>query len=607
MQLKVLHIEDNLSDAELIKIELENAYPKLELYQTYNKTEFIQHLTSKQYDVIISDYNLPDMNGLEIYELAIKYAYNTPFIFVSGTIGEERAVEVLRSGVTDYVLKENLGKLPLAINRALNEVKQTKEKQIAEVALLQSENFKTAILDSLSTHVAVLNVGGRVIGVNKAWTNFSVEHQLDISNLETINYFVYLSQFLTKNTSKIIYNGIMDVIQKKINYFYYDFSIKNNKGDKNWYTLRANTLSPDNGAVISHTNITDRKRAEQKVKLSEERYRSLIENSAEITCVIDKEGVIEYISPSIKYLLGYEEEELLGNVFFDYCHPDDKEEAMKTFQTRYEKRYGVIRYNVYRFVTNYKKYKHLRLMINDHTQTPSIKGFIINAQDITELVESEKTNHFAIIKTEENERQRISNDLHDGLGQTIAAANMCINTLESLAKEQLDERSYSIFETGKNLINNAAKETRLVSHNIMPRSLKEFGLYSSISSILKNYQGFYEEISFQINSNIENVRFKEEIELSLFRIGQESINNSIKHSKADKISVTLNKIDDNFIMEIIDNGIGFDSKKFYKNGIGIMSINQRVQGLGGKVDFKSSESDGTLISVRLDSIETVDD
>lgn len=473
MSFSILHIEDNLSDAELIKIALENAYTKLKLHQTYNKSDFINCLKSNQYDIILSDYNLPDMIGIEIYELTIKYAPNTPFIFVSGTIGEERAVEILKSGVTDYVLKGNLGKLPLAINRAINEIKEINQKQIAE----------------------------------------------------------------------------------------------------------------------------------EKIKFSEERYRSLIENSSEITCVINKKGIIKYISPSIKHILGYEEAELLGTAFFDFYHPDDKQEALKTFKIVIKKEYGVTRYGIYRFITSYEKYRYLRLMITDHLETHSIKGFIINAQDITELVESEKEKQIAIIKTEETERQRISNDLHDGLGQTIAAANMCINTLESYAKKELSEEALKIFEIAKKLINESAKETRLVSHNIMPRSLREFGLYSCIDSILKNYKEFYKDISFKVESNITTMRFKNEVELSIFRVAQESINNALKHSKATHIKVTLNMINGNLIMIVEDNGIGFSNKNSKNKGMGLMSIKQRIEAIEGKVSIKSVTGKGTTISIAIDTIK----
>lgn len=596
--INILHLEDNSSDAELIKIELESIYTDFNLDQASNRKDFIEYLKKGNYDVIISDYNLPDIEGVEIFDVAKEYFPNIPFIFISGTIGEERAVEVLRYGVTDYVLKSNLGKLSYALNRALEEVHQIKEKQIAETALKKSEIFKTAILDSLSAHIAVLNASGKIISVNKAWNKFATKNKFNTSELDSINYLVYLSNFLTEKEAKIIYSGIMDVIQQKVNYFYYDYHIKNINGQDRWYTLRANSIASESGAVVSHTNITDRKEAENLLMIREERFRGLIENSSEITFIVDKNGVILYISPSIKKLMGYNGNELLDQKIFEYIHPDDKTEAINLLITKHQGT-SPDEYNIYRFVTKRNKHKHLRLMITNHLDTKSINGFIINAQDVTELVKSQQEKHFAIIKTEENERHRISNDLHDGLGQTIAAANMCINTLEPLAKQQLDAKAYSIFETGKKLINDSAKETRLVSHNIMPRSLREFGLYSCIYGVLKSYQEFYQSILFNIDSNIKDNRYTEEIELSIFRVAQESINNAIKHSKASTITVVLNEDKNELVLSIIDNGIGFNTKELKDRGLGLTSINQRIKALGGKVTIKSKPSKGTTIFVKL--------
>lgn len=597
---KILHIEDNLSDAELIKIEIESSFPKAILHQTHNKNDFIKQLKN-DYDIILSDYNIPEIEGLEIYNIAKQYHPNIPFIFVSGTIGEERAVDVLRSGITDYVLKGNIKKLPFTINRAIDEANEIREKNSIKEALKKSEHFKTAILNSLSTRIAVINGKGDLISANNAWINLvnQINPEFNPKNIFKTNYFKLITNFLDKKDVVAIKHGINQVLERKKNYFYHDYSFINNE-EKKWYTIRVNNLEEEKGAVISHTNITIQKTAEEKIKLSEERYRNLIENSSEITCICSKDSVITYVSSSIKNIMGWESADLLGKNIFDFVHPEDINDATTKFNSIGKK--TVLKYNTYRFITKYNKYRFLRFMITNHLDTPSIEGLVINIQDITELIKAENEKFFTIIKTEENERRRIANDLHDGLGQTIAAANMCINALGSYAKTQLDEEAYATFEIAKNLINQSAKETRLVSHNIMPRSLKEFGIYSCIDEILKNYAIMYKDISFKIESNIKESRLPEEIELTIFRIVQESINNSLKHSKATKINIKLNLINNDFILNIKDNGIGFSQTNIDNDGIGLMSINQRIAVIDGKLNIDSSPSKGTNISVVLKNV-----
>ena len=181
--------------------------------------------------------------------------------------------------------------------------------------------------------------------------------------------------------------------------------------------------------------------------------------------------------------------------------------------------------------------------------------------DVTkkELLEQER--HNDIIKTEEAERQRISHDLHDGLGQKIAAANMYMNTLEGYVNDQLDEDGLSIFEVSKKLISESAKETRLVSHNIMPQSLKQFGLEETIEEMLSNYQKINKEFLIKFASNLNKFRFDSNKELSIFRALQESVNNAIKHSKSKELICELTKEGNVLCAKVIDKGVGFDIEK----------------------------------------------
>ena len=131
----------------------------------------------------------------------------------------------------------------------------------------------------------------------------------------------------------------------------------------------------------------------------------------------------------------YSVDELMGNNVFDYIHPDDYKSAYDKFLVRYQEG-GIGEYNIYRMRTKSGSYKYLRIMLSNHFDEPSINGFIINAQDVTELINAEKEKYLLVMKTEEAERLRISHDLHDGLGQKIAAANMYFNTLEELVKNR---------------------------------------------------------------------------------------------------------------------------------------------------------------------------
>ncbi len=130
--MKILHLEDNLQDADLIHHGLREEWPACEITVVSNSADFRARLADKP-DVILSDYNMPTYNGVDALKHARVHAPDIPFIFLSGTIGEERALEALRLGAADYVIKDRPKRLVPAVRRALNDVRLAQERrEIAE-------------------------------------------------------------------------------------------------------------------------------------------------------------------------------------------------------------------------------------------------------------------------------------------------------------------------------------------------------------------------------------------------------------------------------------------------------------------------------------------
>ncbi|VTR95894.1 multi-sensor hybrid histidine kinase : Multi-sensor hybrid histidine kinase OS=Planctomyces brasiliensis (strain ATCC 49424 / DSM 5305 / JCM 21570 / NBRC 103401 / IFAM 1448) GN=Plabr_1025 PE=4 SV=1: Response_reg: PAS_3: GAF: HisKA: HATPase_c: Response_reg [Gemmata massiliana] len=135
MRVSILHLEDSDLDAELIAQRLTRAGVVSELVRACDRTEFQDQLTAdRPFDVVLSDYQLPDIDGLEALELMRAHRPNVPFIFVSGALGEERAVETLKLGATDYILKHRLERLVPAIERAVTEARDRADRLAAEHA-----------------------------------------------------------------------------------------------------------------------------------------------------------------------------------------------------------------------------------------------------------------------------------------------------------------------------------------------------------------------------------------------------------------------------------------------------------------------------------------
>jgi PAS domain S-box-containing protein len=137
--LRILILEDNPADAELVQFELREAGISFTAKLVKAQKDFIYELQEECPDLILSDYDLPQFNGAQALKLANQYCPNVPFILVTGAVSEERAIEILTGGATDYVLKHRLSRLAPAVRRAMAEADEIKARQAAEEALKESE------------------------------------------------------------------------------------------------------------------------------------------------------------------------------------------------------------------------------------------------------------------------------------------------------------------------------------------------------------------------------------------------------------------------------------------------------------------------------------
>nr|MBC8485716.1 PAS domain S-box protein [Bacteroidota bacterium] len=328
-KLNLLILENNPDDAELIVRELEKEGFVLEWERVDTEKEFKKAL-AKNPEIILADYKLPSYNGIAAIKLQRKTAPDIPLIIVSGTIGDELAVECLKAGATDYVLKNRLSRLSLVVKRALKEAKEHSELKQADKQLKESEQKFRNIFENANDGIIYLDNLGRIIDVNEKAAQFFGGTKEELIN----KHFTKIGIFSPKNIQNLLKNFKKALSNEK---FLIDIAITNKKGKHihlECSTTRERQEGKTTGLIVIARDITDYKQAEEILRKSEEKYQLITESTSDVISLhtFDLDAVYTYVSPSIKTLGGYEPEELIGKSCFDFIHPEDKKILLPLLQ-----------------------------------------------------------------------------------------------------------------------------------------------------------------------------------------------------------------------------------------------------------------------------------
>ncbi|MEO1785130.1 sensor histidine kinase [Thermodesulfobium sp. 4217-1] len=202
------------------------------------------------------------------------------------------------------------------------------------------------------------------------------------------------------------------------------------------------------------------------------------------------------------------------------------------------------------------------------------------------------------ISSLEKERKRISMEIHDGVMQTLASGQ--INLFHVISNKDIPENLRERLRISYSIFKDATNDLRSLTVNLRPRMLEEVGLKRSVETLLERAQqnGSLDiEFTYDVNSKLHDY-----IELSLFRIVQEAINNVIKHANASLISITIKEIDDKIELVIEDNGTGFEinyKDKKYINSYGLIDMKERAESLGGSLNIERKGEGGTKIYANI--------
>lgn len=200
-----------------------------------------------------------------------------------------------------------------------------------------------------------------------------------------------------------------------------------------------------------------------------------------------------------------------------------------------------------------------------------------------------------LIRVSETQQKLIGQELHDGLGQHLTSLSFFAATLsESLGRQGLKEASQA--ERIHQMLNEAIATTRGIAHGLYPVAMESRGFIAAMKQLLERTQSAAGiDCSFQ--RDIDEPNFNSLVTINLYRFAQEAIANVVKHSGARRLSITLAQADKDFVLSICDDGVGIDTATQGK-GVGIQSLRQRANLLGGQFDIRPGKQGGTVVSIR---------
>lgn len=201
-----------------------------------------------------------------------------------------------------------------------------------------------------------------------------------------------------------------------------------------------------------------------------------------------------------------------------------------------------------------------------------------------------------IINTEEKERTRFSKDIHDGLGPLLSSAKLSLSALD---RNYSPEQQKEIIKNTSYVIDEAINSLREISNNLSPHILKDFGLARAITQFI-NKSSAKDSIKMNFTTNISKQRFDVNVEIIIYRVLCELINNSVKHSGGDQIFISLQHYNNKITIDYSDNGKGFNPSAVMDIGMGLSNIKSRINSIKGKVNISSEVNKGMHAVINID-------
>jgi PAS domain S-box-containing protein len=332
--LRVLHLEDDVRDTELLQAALEAEGVPSELIRVETEHDFVAALKRARLDLILADYTLPSFDGLSALRLAQEYAPDVPFLFVSGTLGEDVAIEALKRGATDYVLKTRLARLGPSITRALREAREKSERKQTQEQLNREQQRFMDLVNSVDGIVWEANAGTFAF----SFVSEQAERVLGYTIERWLKEPTFWKDHLHPEDRDWAVEFCVKETAEKRNHDF-EYRMIDADGRTVWFhDIVTVVVEGDQPTTLRGVMVdtTDRKRAEEVVRRSEKELRDVINTVPSNVWSTSPDGAVDFINQRWQEFTGLLPEDTLGWNWERAVHSDDRTRLLANWHAALE-------------------------------------------------------------------------------------------------------------------------------------------------------------------------------------------------------------------------------------------------------------------------------
>jgi PAS domain S-box-containing protein len=381
---RILFVEDVPSDVELAVLELRKEKLNFEYNIVCTRNDLLNALEKFKPDLIISDYKMPSFNGLQALKVTREIEPVIPFILFTGSVNEETAVECLKAGAQDYVIKEHMTRLPFAVKETMEQVRINKEKRASELLLKENEEKLQSIFSAAPVGIGLV-VNRVLIEINDTFCNMTGYTRSELIGKSSEILYSTHEEFIS--TGRVKYKLIEEKGTGSV-----ETTFKCKDGRLINVILSSTPLDQKDhskGVTFTVLDITERKRSDEALRESQQLFQTLAQVSPVGIFRTQPNGYTTFVNPKWQALSGLSYEEALGFGWLKAVHPDDREKIEKGWQSDVQSK--KTSYAEYRFLNSNGNVTWVIGNALPEMRNDTITGYVGTITDITDRKLAENT------------------------------------------------------------------------------------------------------------------------------------------------------------------------------------------------------------------------